>query len=70
MSIPFNLFLVENDSAVRNSLVRVLELQGYSVHAYASGQEFLEVFDPACFGCIILDVNMPKFSGHWQWLAR
>jgi len=57
------IYLVDDDDAVRKSLIRSLTHQGYQVEAYSSGTVFLENADLNCYGCIILDVAMPNISG-------
>src|SRR5215211_7000723 len=43
MAAAHTLLLAEDDRAVRQSLVRALELEGYAVHAVGNGAEALEV---------------------------
>lgn len=56
-------FVVDDDSDVRESLTALLQLEGFAVTAVASGTEFLDVFKPHQQGCIILDINLPQISG-------
>ena len=56
-------FIVDDDEAVRDSLRWLLEANGYRVRAYASGESFLEDYDPAQIGVLIADVRMPGMSG-------
>lgn len=56
-------YLVDDDEALRDSLVWLLESSGYKVCAYDSAEAFLEVFDLQMSGCLILDVRMPGMSG-------
>ena len=46
-----------------DSLRWLLEANGYRVRAYASGESFLEDYDPAQIGVLIADVRMPGMSG-------
>ncbi len=55
--------VVDDDEALRDSLVWMLEANGYSVAAYDSGEAFLQVCRPDMAGCIVLDVRMPGMSG-------
>ncbi len=55
--------VVDDDAAVRESLVRLLTAAGWRVASYASGSEFLERRSLADVGCIVLDNRMPGMSG-------
>ncbi len=57
--------VVEDDEMVRELAVSVLEDQGYTVHAAASGQECLEVMQSAetPFDLLLTDVIMPDMDG-------
>jgi FixJ family two-component response regulator len=56
-------FVVDDDEAVRNSLRLLLKSVGLNPLTLASAQEFLNVYDPAHPGCLVLDVRMPQMSG-------
>jgi FixJ family two-component response regulator len=56
-------FLVDDDTAVLKGLARLLAAAGMKVAAFDSPQHFLERFDPAAPGCLVLDVAMPGFNG-------
>ena len=59
-------FIVDDESAVRDSLCEVVRSSGYSARCFSSAIEFLDVIethdivDPAC---LIVDVQMPKING-------
>jgi len=57
-------FVVDDDSSVRKSLVRLLKSMGYPARPYASASEFLDDWrhDPA-LGCLVLDVQLPGLNG-------
>jgi two-component system response regulator FixJ len=57
------IFIVDDDDAVRDSLGLLLKSAGLEAEAFGSGDEFLEAFDPAWEGCILLDIRMPGISG-------
>lgn len=63
MKTPPTVFVVDDDSAVRDSIGRLLGTAGLRSQMYSSAQKFLECYDPAQPGCIILDVRMPGISG-------
>lgn len=56
-------FVVDDDAAVRDSLRFMIESVGLRVETYASALEFLDAYDPARPGCLVLDVRMPGMSG-------
>jgi FixJ family two-component response regulator len=56
-------FIVDDDDAVRNSLRLLARSVGLNATAFQSAQEFLEEYDPAEPGCLVLDVRMPGMSG-------
>lgn len=56
-------FIVDDDSAVRDSLCLLLKSVKIASHPFASGDEFLEAFDPDWKGCVLLDIRMPRISG-------
>lgn len=55
--------VVDEDAAVRASLVRLLSAQGWAAASYATAEEFLERQPLAAVGCILLDYQMPGMSG-------
>lgn len=56
-------FVVDDDSAMRDSLMEMLELAGLPAEAYSSAEEFLGAYHPSRAGCLVLDVRMPGMSG-------
>src|SRR5919204_644743 len=57
--------LVEDDRAVRDTLVDALELDGYEVVAAADGRDALEVLTLRRPDAIVLDLMMPTMDG-WE----
>jgi RNA polymerase sigma factor (sigma-70 family) len=57
------IYLVDDDEALRDSLVWLLESQGFKVEAFASAEDFLRAWRPEFNGCLLLDVRMPGMSG-------
>ncbi len=55
--------LVDDDEALRDSLVWLTESQGFKVAAYDSAEAFLGAWSPDMAGCLVLDVRMPGMSG-------
>jgi len=56
-------FIVDDDAAVRDSLRFMIESVGLRVATHACAQEFLDTYDQAHPGCLVLDVRMPGMSG-------
>jgi two-component system response regulator MprA len=61
------LLVAEDDRAVRTSLVRALELEGYTVEAVTNGAEALDRLarsdEHAAVDLLVLDVSMPLVDG-------
>jgi two-component system response regulator FixJ len=56
-------FIVDDDEAVRSSLRLLLKSVGLTPQAMGSAREFLQKYDAAQPGCLVLDVRMPEMSG-------
>jgi FixJ family two-component response regulator len=56
-------FVIDDDSAVRAAIKRLLMAVGLSVETFGSGREFLESKLPDVPGCVVLDVRLPGHSG-------
>jgi len=56
-------FVVDDYAPVRRSITRLLHAAGFDVAAFASAQEFLAQYDPAIWGCLVLDVAVPALNG-------
>jgi FixJ family two-component response regulator len=61
--------VVDDDDAVRDSLVFLLTVAGYNVAAYGSAADFLERCDTSRVAGLILDHHMPQLTG-LELLAR
>jgi two-component system response regulator FixJ len=57
------IFIVDDDSATRESLRFLLEAEGFEAQEFAAGLLFLDGARPVGGDCLILDVNMPGMSG-------
>lgn len=56
-------FVVDDDADALDSLECLLKSIGLNVDSYQSPTAFLQSYDPARPGCIVLDVRMPELSG-------
>ena len=63
MKPPHTVFVVDDEAAVRKALRLMMSTAGYKVEDFASATEFLDAYDPATIGCLILDVRMPGMDG-------
>jgi RNA polymerase sigma factor (sigma-70 family) len=63
MHEPQTVYLVDDDSGVRDALVLLLSLRGVRVKAYASADDLLWFVDASHRGCILSDMKMPGKSG-------
>jgi two-component system, LuxR family, response regulator FixJ len=55
--------VIDDDSAVRNSLKFLLELEGLVVRIYTNGAELMGDGDLARCDCLVVDQNMPEPKG-------
>jgi FixJ family two-component response regulator len=61
--IPLTLYVVDDDEALRRSLLLLLFSQGLAVQAFESGEAFLDAVDMRQPGCVILDLRLGGMSG-------
>ncbi len=62
VDIPLAILVVDDDLAMRNSVRRVLMLDGYRVEMAASGKELLEIQNLSQFFAILLDRRLPDMD--------
>ncbi len=62
-SKPPSVYLVDDDQALRVALKFSLELEGFSVATFESGEDLLRAQLPHRGGCLVLDQNLPGLSG-------
>ena len=60
---PHQVFIVDDDTSVRDSLSMLLSMRGLSTQTFASAEDFLEAFQSHWRGCLVLDIRMPGMSG-------
>jgi two-component system response regulator DctR len=56
-------FIVDDDEAVRDSILELVGSLGLAATTFGSAREFLECYDPHRAGCLVLDVRMAHMSG-------
>lgn len=63
MNAQATVFVVLDDAAVRNSVRRLAESAGFNVETFGTTGAFLEAYDPARPGCLVLDVRLLGIGG-------
>jgi FixJ family two-component response regulator len=56
-------YVVDDDRRVREALAALLRVNGRDVHAFNSGEEFLDTPRQKVVACVIMDMRMPGMSG-------
>ncbi len=56
-------YIIDDDQAMVESLLWIIESIGLKVKTYTRAQDFLDEYDPQQHGCLLLDVRMPGMSG-------
>ena len=56
-------YVVDDDDAVRDSLMDLVDSVGLKAEEFASAQAFLDSYDEKRPGCLVLDIRMPGMSG-------
>ncbi len=59
----YTVFIVDDDAAVRDALEMLVKSVGLSVKTFEHGQAFLDQYEPADAGCLVLDIRMPMMGG-------
>jgi two-component system response regulator FixJ len=63
MNTDHQVFIVDDDSAVRESLAALLESHDFFVTTFPSALHFLAKSDRNVSGCLLADVRMPEMDG-------
>lgn len=63
LSLPSNVFLIEDNTELRNSMSETLHSAGYRVYSYREPEEFLKQPRDVAPSVIVTDVRMPSMSG-------
>lgn len=61
--------IVDDDAAIRESLRKLLNDEGYEVVVATNGLEALDLFGPTQIDLVLLDLNLPAKSG-WDLFER
>ncbi|MBV8978130.1 MAG: response regulator [Alphaproteobacteria bacterium] len=63
MANEADVFVVDDDDAVRDSIVLSLRLAGHKVEAFRSATAFLDAGAAQRRGCLVTDIRMPEMDG-------
>src|SRR5215831_14696747 len=61
--MPNSVLVVDDEEGIRTTLGAVLEDEGFSVKAVATGEECIAAFDERVYSCVLLDVWLPGIDG-------
>ena len=56
-------FVVDDDEAMRDSIVCLLESADIPCRMFGDARAFLDACEPGRPGCLLLDIRMPGMSG-------
>jgi two-component system, LuxR family, response regulator FixJ len=57
------ILIVDDDEAVRESLRRLMESEGFAVHVFSNGRDLLNEASLPAIGCLVVDYQMPAMNG-------
>lgn len=57
------IFVIDDDAALRATMLELLALDGRNVETYSSCEGFLETFSPSRMGCLVVDAKMQGMGG-------
>src|SRR5512139_371341 len=63
MTTKGNVYVIDDDEAMRDSLNFLLDSSGFGVRLFETAQSFLDVLPRLEFGCVVSDVRMPGIDG-------
>ncbi len=60
---PVTVFVIDDDSSIRQTLQLLMESAGFRAECYASAEEFQRIFDSSNPDCMVIDMGLPGMSG-------
>jgi len=63
MTTKGNVYVIDDDEAMRDSLNFLLDSSGFTVRLFETAQSFLDALPDLSFGCVLSDVRMPGMDG-------
>jgi two-component system response regulator FixJ len=61
--MPHKVYVIDDDEAMRDSLMFLLDSAGFEVTLFEAAQQFLDALSTLSFGCVVSDVRMPGIDG-------
>lgn len=58
-----DLLIIDDEKAIRKTLIEILAFEGYKVDEAADGEEGLRKFKEKTFDLVLCDIKMPKLDG-------
>ena len=58
-----DLLIIDDEKAIRKTLIEILAFEGYKVDEAADGEEGLKKFKEKAFDLVLCDIKMPKLDG-------
>src|ERR1044071_122007 len=58
-----SILIVDDERGIRDTLRAVMEDEGFTADAVATGEDCLKALDKRAYGCILLDVWLPGIDG-------
>jgi two-component system response regulator FixJ len=63
MTTKGQVYVIDDDAAMRDSLSFLLDSSGFDVTLFDDAQAFLDALPGLAFGCVVSDVRMPGLDG-------
>jgi len=63
LSRKASILVVDDDAAIRKTLSRILEKEGYLVEAVLSGEKAIEMSNERFFNVALIDIRLPDMEG-------
>ena len=60
---PDVVYVVDDDTTIRDGFCELLSADGHTVEAYHSSEAFLAAYKPGRGGCLLIDAYLPGMSG-------
>lgn len=62
-SVQHPIYVIDDDDVVRDSLRALLEVRGYTVRDFESGDRFFSEAPDLSRCCLVVDIHMPGMTG-------
>ncbi|MBF0545850.1 MAG: sigma-54-dependent Fis family transcriptional regulator [Candidatus Riflebacteria bacterium] len=61
--MPIEILIVDDEEMIRWTLKEALESDGYKIHDFATGEDFLRYFEEKGADIVMLDIRLPDING-------